>query len=120
MSSFAQESCKQAMKMVDGLFLRRRIAAALVKAGTHAALDGFDNRFVLQFDFVQRAARALAEFGLVPNVTEVRNLRAVNGERLDDVDGDAPRIKIEHRIGEQPEVVARDSLTVIGRRAREI
>src|SRR5437016_14204748 len=96
------------MEVVDTLFTRRRITAAVVQPRTDAALHLLDDAVVLMLDVVESAARSLHLAGRVHYPGPVHDARAIDGERDDDVEGQPPRIEVQHRIGEEEEIVRGD------------
>jgi len=101
------------MKVVCPDFTSLRVAAAVVKAGTNPALYGLDDLLVFHLNAVQPRTHArFAECG-VPDVRVKRHFRATRTERSDDVERQPPGIKVEHEIGEQPEIERSYALTVI-------
>src|SRR5436305_992743 len=71
-------------------------------------------------DAVQAGAGAAVELRGIPDVGEERHPRAVGGERLDDVDRDAPGVDVQHRVGEEPPVVGGDAKAGVGRAGGEV
>src|SRR5271163_5353639 len=69
---------------------------------------------------MQSAPGALAAFRLVPHVGTELDARAVDRLRNDAVERQAPRIVIEHQIGENPPVVRADSPPAISCTVRHI
>src|SRR5688500_6873911 len=106
--------------MVGAYLAPFRIPAAIIEAGSHAALNGLDDFLVFHLDAMQIATGAsISQLGL-PHVRVKRNLGAAGPERRDDVERQSPRVEVQHQVREQPEVKGRYSLPVIRMSRRQI
>src|SRR6266446_6997386 len=105
------------MEMMRAGFARGRISPAGVEARFKSAMSGLDDGLILALDTIQSRARAAIELVGFPDVGEEIDLGQIDGNRPDDVDRQAPRIEVEHEVGEEP-VVIRGNIPVVIRRAR--
>src|SRR3954452_12369015 len=96
------------MEVVDSRLAQRRVATAIVEPGADSALDLLDDRLVLVLDAIEIAASAAATLARIEHQRAVHDARAIDGERHDDVDGKAPGIEVQHRVGEEEEIESGD------------
>src|SRR5438132_4687138 len=98
---------------------RRRVTSALVEARAHSELHGLDDDLVFALNAIETRARSGVALARVPHEWEERDARPVDGQGRDQVHRHAPRVHVEHRGREEPEVVSRHGAFVIGVAARE-
>src|SRR5690348_4506366 len=85
-----EEFNEQAVEMVHTALPCRRITTAIIEAGAHAPLHRLDHGFDLRLHAVEARAGAGLELRRVPHVRAEQDARAVDGERLHQVERQAP------------------------------
>src|SRR5579859_3886262 len=110
------------MEMMRSLLTRRRVTAAVVETRTHALHHRFDDHLVLTLHAVHGCIGTDAGTapGRIPDIAQECNPSQIDAQWPHNVDRYSPRIEVEHRVGEEPEVICRDPLTVVRRRGRKI
>lgn len=86
--------------MVRSLFAGWRISAAGIESGTDAFLHAFDDGFVFQFDLVEAGSGTFFEKRCIADIGEKFYDGTVRCDRLNNVDRNAPWIKVEHQVRE--------------------
>src|SRR5437763_1786472 len=101
------------MKGVDSNFLLDAVAASLVAPGVQIFLHGFADGEVFRLSLMTELHRAQC-IGTAEqfrqNVPLENRHRALGRERADHIDLDVVGIAVEHPVGEDPEVVGRETV----------
>src|SRR5205823_9594236 len=109
-----EQARQQAVEMVESGFARRRVTAPIVEPRSDSALDLLDDVVILVLDDVESAAGAARAARGIEDPRAVDDASAVDGERNDDVDRQTPGVEVQHRVGEQEEVVRGDVSSLEG------
>src|SRR5208282_3775873 len=89
-----EELAEKTVEMVRAAFACGGVATPAIERRAHTALHGLDDCLVFQFNLMQCASGALAQFRLVPHVRTELDARAVDRLRNNVVERQAPRIAI--------------------------
>src|SRR5215813_13515297 len=106
--------------MVHASLAFRAVSASLIEARAHALLDLLDDVFVLPLHPVYGSAGSLIQLRRIPDVGQERDPGTIRSKRHNNINAETPRIKIEHRIGEKPEVISPDLLAMVRGRRRQL
>src|SRR5687767_2758976 len=106
--------------MVCTSFSRHRISSMLVEARSDSFLHILNNILIFHFYLVKVGASALSKLVFVENIRDERHFRRGYSQRLNIIDGKAPRIKVEHHVRENEKIITSDLLSEIRRLFGEI
>src|SRR4051794_11577941 len=84
--------------MMRSLLTRRRIASLFIEHRPDTTLHALDHSLVLEFYRMQVCSGAFAQERLVGDIRQKFDDSPLLRDRPHDIDRDAPRVKVEHRV----------------------